>query len=179
METQINLLQQQKSVQKKKSVFFKSCLVLLILVVLVTIGEIAYTYYLKQRIYQLGEAQSSTLSQIATLNSKRVKFQTLKERLTFIGTILPESTKYNRRIDVLYQHTPPGITIADIDATIKAITVTVISSNLALINTFLNEGVKAIVAEKSIGVLKAEVDAVGRYDSDSLYSASVKFTFSN
>lgn len=177
METQINLLSQQRSVQKKRSAFFKACLAILILVIIVTIGEIAYTYYLRTRIFSLGEAQSSTLSQIATLDAKRVKFQTLKERLIFIGKILPESATFNKRIDVIYQNVPSGITIADIDASIKAITITVTSSNLALINSFLDEGVKKIVAEKGIQVLKAEVDSVGR--GDSVYTAAVKFTFTN
>ncbi len=176
MQTEINLLQQKESTQKKKSAFFKLSLFLLFLTILFTLGEIGYTYFLRSQIVSLGQDQSATLSQIKSLDAKRVKFQTLKERVLSIGKILPESMAFNNRINVLFQNIPAGIEVEEISTDLNTITLTVASSSLDQINSFLEERLPRIIRDKSIGVLKSEVDAVG-INTESGYTASIELTF--
>lgn len=177
MQTEINLLQQRESVQKKKSAFFKFSLFLLFLAIFLTVGEIGYAYFLRTKISSLGQDQSATLSQIKTLDAKRVKFQTLKERLVSIGKILPESAAFNNRINVLFQNIPPGITISEISTSTNSIKVRVAASSLDQINSFLEERVPRIIRDKSMGVKKSEIESVGIDRETSGYTASVEFTF--
>lgn len=177
MQTEINLLQTQQSVQKKKSAFFKLCAFLLFITVLITIAEITYTFYLRTKLSDLSQDQSATLSQITSLDSKRVKFQTLKERLAAISRILPDSVTFNSRINAIFQNIPAGITITGLEANSKSIALRIGSSNLALLDAFLGDGVTRITRDKSIGVTQVEVDSVGVGLSSTEYSASVIFYF--
>ncbi len=177
METEINLLQTQKSVQKKKSAFFKLCAFLLFIVILVTIAEIAYTFYLRTKLSDLSFDQSSTLSQITSLDSKRVKFQTLKERLAAISRILPESATFNSRINAIFQNISAGLTITGLEANSKSIALRLNSSSLAQLDAFLGDGVARITRDKSIGVSQVEIDSVGMGLASTEYGATVIFYF--
>jgi len=177
MQTEINLLQTQQKVQKKRSAFFKLCALLLFAVVLFTIAEITYTFYLRTQLSDLSEDQSATLSQITTLDAKRVKFQTLKERLAAISKILPESVTFNTRINAIFQNIPSGINADGLDANSKSITLRISSSSLALLDEFLTNGASRIARDKSIGVSQVEVNSVGLGLSEAAYSATVIFYF--
>lgn len=177
MENEINLLKTQVSVKRKTSAFFKLCAGILLVIVVFTVGELVYSVFLRNQLAQLAEKQSLITQQITEIDARRIKFQTLKERLGIIKTLLGPSKEFYERFSVVSSNIPPGITVTDIDSTANDMTLQLVSSELSILNLFLESNLEKITLTKNLGVSKVSIGSVGINADKSGYFATVKFAF--
>lgn len=177
MSDQINLLKTEKTVRQKTSMFFNICLGILILVIAVTAGEIFYRIYLNTRINAVDLEQQETSQQIKHIDAKRVKYQTLKERLNAIQKVYPEIKKFSTRLSELMGTIPAGISVTNVITEGQTIEFRLYSANLASLNTFLTSDLNDISKSKGLGVSKITINTIGINLNPAGYSTSVKFTF--
>lgn len=177
MQNEINLLNIDKKVREKKSSFFKLCLSILTVVVLVTAAELIYTVYLKNNLSRVITAQSVALNQIVSVDSTRVKFQTLKERLLAVSKILPEREIFKKRLEIITSNIPSGVTVNAFEIDKNIFEIHVYSNSLASINSFLETGLTNISEQKVQKVSKITVGSVGVSKSPVGYVSSAIIVF--
>lgn len=177
MESEINLLKTDKKVKEKKSSFFKLCISVLMIVVFITASEMLYTFYLKNRLSGVISDQSAALNQIVSIDAKRVKFQTLKERLLAVNKILPARKIFKERVEIVTQSIPANVTVDSFTISEKGIELRVSSKSLSSINTFLDEGLPAISKQKQQPVSKIAIGSVGVSKNPAGYMTSATITF--
>lgn len=177
MQNEINLLKTDKKVRVKKSSFFKLCLSILIIIVFVTAGEFLYAVYLKTRLAGIKSDQSATLKQIVSIDAKRVKFQTLNERLDAISKILPLRKIFQERVEVVTKNIPAQATVEAFDIDKNTIAIRVYSPRLDVINNFLETGLLNISNQKIQPVSRVIITSVGTSKSPAGYLTLATIVF--
>lgn len=177
MSEQINLLKTEKKVQQKTSMFFNICLAILLIVAIVSVGEVLYRFYLNSRINEVDLEQQQTSERIKRIDAKRVKFETLKERLNAIDKVYPSIKKFSFRLNGLIEKVPGDISIEGITVSNPDIEYKLYSENLSTLNTFLTTDLLELSKSKELGISNITISTVGINPNPAGYTATIKYKF--
>lgn len=147
MAESINLLQTTKVEKKERSLFFSISLLFLLISVILGVGLLLYTTYLKTKVSTLAVEKSKMLIQMQTYNEQRIKFLTVKERLRAIYPIITNNIKFNQTFVILEQNIPTQLNLADMKINKSSIFLTLTSNDLLSINEFLTDSIEKIISQ--------------------------------
>lgn len=177
MSDGVNLLTIEKKKEKKFGNFFTGSLLILVIMILISIGLLMYMIFLKTSFAGVTQAEGKALSTLNSYSSKRIKLQTLSERLTSIEKIIPENTKFSERISFIVKSFPPQFEVDGINVDGASLTVTLIASNLEALNSYINKDLHALVRKKNSDIKNVSIQNFGINPARGSYSTSIYFIY--
>ncbi len=173
----VNLLKTDKlQVKKKASFFYLSILVLLILV-LITVLVLLYLFFLKSSISSTIISQNKELAILKSEQEKKIKILTTKERLTAIKRIVPGNSTPEDRLRIVLSSIPESISVDKLEMTDTVMNITISSTSLSVLNSFLNSDLTELPKKKDSQVKKIEIQSFGLSSKGTNYSSDIKITF--
>lgn len=119
---------------------------------------------------QVQEQERQALSTISNSKSDMAKIALIQDRLGGISTIMKQRTTYDVLLDSVVSKMPPGITIFQITTNKKDITLTVRSSSLDALTTFVNNLTDAARAKE---YAKITLNSILSDDESGMFSLTV------
>lgn len=86
----------------------------------------------------LQQEENSALNQISKLDQKVVKFLLLQGRLRDISSIINKRTKFDQTLNLMTKEMPSNISIVSLSVNKKNLTITLVSTSLLSLNTFID-----------------------------------------
>lgn len=176
-EQGVNLLTVEKKREKKISNFLALSILGLIITVFITVSLLLYMLFLKTIISGVTNKESNALVTLNTLNSKRVKFLTLSERLSGIQKIVSQNAEFTKRLAVVSENIPQSIFAQDISEDKNKITIKIESADLGVMNTYLENNLKQLALKEKSQIRSITIQDFGINIETGAYVTTIEFIF--
>lgn len=177
MNEQINLLQEVREVKKERSFFLSISLLFLLITVIIAIGMGLYVFFLKTQEVRLSSAQSQSSNNISQFKDKKIMYQTIKERLALISTLLQKKNHVTDRFLAVLQTIPQSVSISNLTMSGNTMKMTLESENLLNVNEFLEKDLAAITLDDNLNVKRVQIDSLGIQNVNGVYSVGISLEF--
>lgn len=177
MKNSINLVSKRRRPSALHKRFYIFSLVFFSISFLISAGLIAYNFLLAGQVADLKRDEALLVAAVNTDPEKKIKYLTLKERLTEVQKVINKRKDINSRIVTVAETLPQDVGISVVEGTDESISITVTASDLISLNNLIEERIEEYAADRGRGVKRIEMT---RFDLDpeSLqYEATFKLEF--
>lgn len=157
--------------------FFTVSLALLILAAVVSIGILLYSLFLRNNLVRVGDLQSDARAALSKERLKSADFLALSERLSNIEKIVPSNASFSNLLSPIAESIPDSIDVDDITVDQSTVSVTLTTSDLATLNTYLNTNLKKLVGRKETHIKNVTIQNFGINDATGNYSTAIRFIY--
>lgn len=176
MEKKINLLIRREGEKRKSKKFFFYSLGTFISTFFLALVVLAIGLLIKQGFSKIEADQNRVRENINRDAEKKIKILTLKNRLENIARIVDSRENFNAVVESILSIFPSDIEIGGIQAGTDEIVIRVQSQDLLVLNTLLEENIKAYT-KKENKIKKIDIVSFG-FDRDrSLYVLTLAASF--
>jgi len=182
MQEEINLLSANKSKSPvKRGIFFNAALGFLLITIAVSVLITFITLTLNSKISSVVSSQNDVVGETLTaeLNSRRVRLQTIHDRISSIKQFAPSNAKMDTRLKMILDIIPPGVNVISFQVDRTTVDVSVSSENLSLLNDLFDTYLQKQIKSKNSGIKKVVVDGFSIDKVTLTYTSNLKFSFNN
>lgn len=177
MKNSINLVSKKRRPSALHKRFYLISLIFFSIVFLSSAGLISYNYLLSGQLEGLKGEEADLVSSINSNPEKKIKFLTLKERLSEIQKVINKRKNINSRIVSVTDVLPQNVGISEVEGTDESISISVTAQDLASLDNLMQQRIEQYVEERGRGVKRIEMRSFS-LDPESLqYEATFKLEF--
>lgn len=157
MRRSINLLSGKKQVDSIFKKILYGSVALFSVVVLVSLGLIAYRLVLRSTYTDLENREIAVDTQFASLKAKKDKLVETKTRLTDIKKIIAARAPVTTRINALSEVVPPASTITALSGDNEEMQIIIETDDLASLNELIELKAEELAKDKKRGIKRIEL----------------------
>ena len=172
-EDEINLARQDEA-KKTYRVFLTPTFLIFIIVFIVGILILSYTFILKVNLSSLAFDGRRLQAQIAQQEQKKVKILIISERLASARKILASRNHLDLVVSSIIQAIPDNFLIEGVDGNDQQISLSVSADTLSDFASLLSDRIPTLTQNKALGISKITADSFAQ--SKSGYLLSLTFT---
>lgn len=180
MEEKINLITtSKKKTTVKRSLFFNAAMGFLAVTVVISVIVTLITFYLNSRISIITTNQNTVVANsiMGESDSKRVRLQTIHDRLGSIKDIVSSDKQFDKRLKFIVDTIPAGIDIISFQVDKDTANVSISSNNLSVLNNLFEKNLKQAVSTPNGNIKSVTIDGFNLEKSTLSYTTNIKFTF--
>lgn len=177
MKTSINLVSKKRRPSEFHKRFLVSSVIFFSIIFLISAGLIGYRLFLQFQLANLKNDEAQLITQVNVNPEKKVKFLTIRERISEIQNIVNERTNLNNRIASVSDTLPLDVGITLIEGSDEGIKVRVSAEDLVSLNDLIEERIEQYAAEKNRGVKRIELTSFNLNPTTLLYEANFTIEF--
>lgn len=177
MKSSINLVSKRRKPNAFHKRFLIICVTFFSIVFLTSVGLIAYRLLLQSQLSEL-EAEEATLISVVNENpEKKVKFLTVRERLSEIQNILSERKNLNIRIAGVEEVLPIDVGVKLIESDEETVKFRVAAPNLVSLNNLIEQRIEEYANEQGKAIKRIEMTSFNLDPSSLQYEANFTIEF--
>ncbi len=179
MKNSINLVSKRQAPNRFHKRFFIAGLSFFSVTFLLSVGVIGYQFLLSEQLATLKSEESVLISQVNSDPEKKIKFLTIRERLTEIQKVIARRQDVNSRINAISEVVPGDIGINVIEGDEEEMRVRVAADNLSSLNNLIEERIEEFALEQGKTVKRIEMTSFGLNSNSLLYEATFVIEFNS
>ncbi len=177
MKNSINLVSKRRRPGKFHRRLFIVSVIFFSIAFLISAGLIGYSLILGGQLEVLKSDETKLIAAVNLDPEKKVKFLTVKERLSEIQKILNERKNLNNRINTVSAVLPQDLGISLIESDEQQIKLRVTAPDLVSLNNLIEEKIESYATEQNRGVKRIEMTSFGLNPNTLLYEATFSIEF--
>jgi len=175
MKTDLNLATEKKQKTDFRTISLFSFIIFLIFFSLAA-GLIVYSVILNVRAKSLFQEVASLSQELSPFSKKKGNLLLVNERLNSIKKVLSSRSKIDAEVQSVLSIIPQNFTVETINTDKDKISVRISSTNLASIDSFLEEDIPRAARDDTLGVKVIEIESFLQDESGYLLSLNFLFT---
>jgi len=177
MKDSINLVSKRRKPNAFHKRFFIASIIFFSLMFLISAGLIAYRFTLIAKLNSLKDEEQVLTARVNLNPEKKVKFLTVRERLSEIQKVLNQRKNINAKIESLSETLPFDVGVNLIEGDESKIRLRVEAADLASLNTLIEQKIEEYAQERNRGIKRIEMNRFGLNSSSLLYEATFTIEF--
>lgn len=177
MKTSINLVSKKRRPSEFHRRFFISAIIFFSIVFVISVGLIGYRLFLQAQLNAFKDDEAELITQVNLNPEKKIKFLTVRERLSEIQNIIKERKNLNSRIESVSQTLPLDVGISLIEGDSEQVKLRVTASNLVSLNDLIEQRVEQYASERNKEIKRIELTSFNLNPSTLLYEANLTIEF--
>lgn len=177
MKTSINLVSTKRRPSEFHRRFFIIAIIFFSIVFIFSAGLIGYRFFLQSQLNSLKTDEAELISEVNINPEKKIKFLTVRERLSEIQKIISARKNINDKIETVAQTLPQDVEISLIGGDSEEIKLRVTASDLLSLDSLIEQRIAEYANENKREVKRVEMTSF-RLNADSLlYEANFTIEF--
>lgn len=177
MKSSINLVSKRVRPSQFHKRLFAISLVIFSVVFLFSVGLIGFKLFLENQLAQLKSQEASLIAAVNQDPEKKIKFLTVRERLSEIQKIINTRKNLNNRIESVGSILPPDVGIGLVEGDEDKVRLRVQAEDLVSLNNLIEQRVQEYALERNRGVKRIEMTSFKLNPSSLLYEADFIIEF--
>lgn len=177
MKTSINLVSKKRRPSEFHRRFFLGSVAFFSIAFLISSGLIAYRLVLQIQLDELKSEETQLISSVNSNPEKKVKFLTVRERLSEIQNIINARQNLNTRIESVSSTLPADVGISLIESEEETVKVRVTATDLVSLDALIDQRIEQYAAERNRGVKRVELTSFDLNPETLLYEANFVIEF--
>jgi len=177
MKTSINLVSKKRRPSEFHRRFFIAATTFFSIVFVVSAGLIGYRLFLQAQLNSLKDDEAELITQVNENPEKKVKFLTVRERLSEIQNIITQCKNLNSRIEGVSQTLPLDIGISLIEGDSEQVKLRVSASDLVSLNDLIEQRIEQYATERNKEIKRIELTSFSLNSATLLYEANFTIEF--
>lgn len=177
MKTSINLVSKKRRPSEFHRRFFLASIIFFSVVFILSAGLVGYRLVLQIQMEELTAEEAQLTSDVNSDPEKKVKFLTVRERLSEIQDIMKKRQNLNTRVESVAQTLPADVGVRLIESDKNIVKVRVSASDLVSLDNLIDQRIEEYASERNRGVKRVELTGFNLNPETLLYEASFTIEF--
>lgn len=177
MKTSINLVSKKRRPSEFHRRFFLASIIFFSVVFILSAGLVGYRLVLQIQMEELTAEEAQLTSDVNSDPEKKVKFLTVRERLSEIQDIMKKRQNLNTRVESVAQTLPADVGVRLIESDKNIVKVRVSASDLVSLDNLIDQRIEEYASERNRGVKRVELTGFNLNPKTLLYEASFTIEF--
>lgn len=177
MKASINLVSKKRRPSEFHKRFFVASVIFFSIVFFISAGLIGYRLFLQAQLGNLKDSETELITQVNQNPEKKVKFLTVRERLSEIQNIITKRKNLNNRIESVSEALPVDVGVSLIEGDEESVKVRVTAEDLVSLNDLIEQRIEAYAVEKKKEVKRVELRSFNLNPTTLLYEANLTIEF--
>lgn len=177
MKTSINLVSKKRRPSEFHRRFFLASIIFFSVVFISSAGLVGYRLVLQIQMEELTAEEAQLTSDVNSDPEKKVKFLTVRERLSEIQDIMNKRQNLNTRVESVAQTLPADVGVRLIESDENIVKVRVSASDLVSLDNLIDQRIEEYASERNRGVKRVELTGFSLNPENLLYEASFTIEF--